>query len=297
MSETTTTKTTASTPAWTPTAYDWREDMKKAGSEKDKSAKYNKQAGARLWKACKAGISEWLPNSSDDANGETLYGEFIEAYGTTRKGDCSKMKTVAMTVKSHGLVLDEYENLSKAYAAAIKMTKTAKAETAEDDAADEAIRDIASSVSDTPDTPEGAARLVLAKGVDEAARLLLDALGVDNTPAHRALLRAVNHEMTGRTKPAPKKEVTDAPKDGAEQASTAKATTAKAKAAPAKAKPKAAPVAPAKQAKPVAVSASKGDPNKKALPPKAAPAKAAPVKAAPVKAAPVKRAAPVAKRG
>lgn len=231
--------------------YDWRDDMRKAGELKDRAAHNNKAAGARLWRACQAGITEWLPGAADDAQGENLYGEFLEAYGESRKGDCSKMKTVALAVKDHGLVLSAFENLSKAYAEARRLTQTVQREAAEDEAADKAVESLAADAPHTASTAESAAKIVLSKGLDEAARLLLDTLGADNHEAHRALVRALSAEVAGRVKPKPKT-VVDAPKEGAEQVSgDNKPAKPKAKIANASDKPKtkAAPVA--KKAAPV----------------------------------------------
>lgn len=195
MAENTTARTKA---AKTQAPYDWREDMRKAGTLKDRAAGANKQASERLWKACQAGIEEWLPGIEDDAQGEALYNEFIDLYGESRKGDCSKMRTVALAVANNGLALDEFPNLSKAYSEAIRLTKKVKEEAVEDTAADEATTRIAAEAPKSSSKPEGAAMIVLAKGVDEAARLLLDALGEDNTEAHRSFLRAVSQEISGR---------------------------------------------------------------------------------------------------
>lgn len=282
-------------------SYDWREDMRKAGALKDRAAGANKQASERLWRACKAGVSEWLPESGNDASAEGLYSEFIKAYGESRKGDCSKMKSVALAAKDHGLVLSQFPNLSKAYAEARRLTQTVKQEKADDEAADKAVEALAAEAPNTASTPENAAKIVLAKGVDEAARLLLDALGVDNAAAHRALLRAMSNEIAGRVKP--KASTTKAgPKAGAVQVKGGAKSTPKA--APAKAATKAKPVAKkaAAQTKAVPVSKSKGDPNKRALPT----AKAAPVDETPgvavesniaaVKAKPVAKPRGVVKR-
>lgn len=224
--------------------YDWREDMRKAGEMKDRATSTNKAAGARLWRACQAGVAEWLPTASDDVSGERLYGEFLEAYGESRKGDCSKMKTVALAAKDHGMVLTAFPNLAQAYAEARRLTQTVQREAAEDEAADKVIETLAADAPHTASTAESAAKIVLSKGLDEAARLLLDTLGADNHEAHRALVRAISAEVAGRVKPKTKT-VVDAPKAGAEQVSgDNKPAKAKAKIANAGAKPKtkAAPV-------------------------------------------------------
>lgn len=235
----------------TPAAeYDWREDMKKAGTLKDRAAGANKQASERLWKACKAGIAEWLPGHEEDSQGEALYNEFIDLYGEARKGDCSKMRTVALAVANNGLSLDMYPNLSQAYGEASRLTKVVKVQAAEDNAADEATTRIAAEAPKSSSKPEGAAMIVLAKGVDEAARLLLDALGEDNTEAHRSFLRAVSQEISGRQTKA--KADADAARKAEREKAAAEKAEAKKKADAEKAKAKkATPVkkaAPAKKA-------------------------------------------------
>jgi hypothetical protein len=260
------------TKANTSTEYNWREDMKKAGELKDRAATNNKQASARLWRAAQAGITEWIPNADDDVSGENLYNEFISAYGESRKGDCSKMKTVALAVLNNGLTMGEFDNLSKAYAEARRLTQTVKTEKAEDVAADEAVTKIAETAPKSSSKPEGAAMIVLAKGVDEAARLLLDALGADNTPAHRSLMRAISQEIAGRTKPEPKVKKTAETKEGATKAKVSPAPKAGAtKAKPASAKAKAAEATLAEKAAAAGVTGT----------PKAKPAKAKSVKAEP----------------
>lgn len=267
-------------------AYDWRDDMRKAGELKDRAAHNNKAAGARLWRACQAGITEWLPTAADDMGGESIYGEFLEAYGESRKGDCSKMKTVAVAVRDHGLAVEVFDNLSKAYAEARRLTKTVAEEAAEDAVAEKTIEALAAEAPHSASTPENAAKILLAKGLDEAARLLVDTLGAENYDAHRALVRALTHEVAGRVK-AKTKTVKGGPKAGAvEVTGDEEAATPKARATvkDGASKPKAAPV---KAEKAAPVKAEKAAPVK-AAPVKAAPVKAAPVKAAPVKAAPVK---------
>ena len=236
------------------------EQFGKAGDLAARTSKEKKKAGILLWDGAQAAIAAW--DKAADPGAEVLAEELKAVLGDSRKGDVSKIKTVALAVAHKGLHPSDYPNLSKAYAAArAKSGEVEKARAEEDTAAEAAIAELVKATPDE-DTPEGAALRVLAKGVDEAARLLVDALGKDNTPAHRALLRAVSSEVAGRAKPEPKAPVKDAPKEVAEQTTGEKATPAKA--APAKAAPA------------------------KAAPAKAAPAKAAPAKAAPTKAAPVK---------
>src|SRR5690606_39964700 len=150
---------------------------------------------------------------------------------------------------------------------AVAATKAARLHEEEDKAAEEAVQSLAESAPKSSSTPEGAAQIVLSKGVDEAARLLLDALGANNTAAHRALLRTITQEIAGRNKPAPKpKKAKAGPKDGATEVS-GETKTAKPKAAKVatKAKPKAAPKdgtakARATVAKPKAKPVAKAEP-------------------------------------
>lgn len=244
----------------------WQDHLHQSSTMLDRSIKARKRASALLWQGAQEGIETWLPNSDDDVSGEGLYSEVMEALGTARKGDASKIKTVALAVKKHNLVLATFPNLSKAYAEATRLTKTVATEAAEDDAAEKAIASI--EAPKTTGSIEGAAALLLSKGVDGAVVAILDALGANNEAAHRAFMRALSTEVAARVqaakpKPAPK---AAGPKAGAKQA-TGGTAPAKATVKDGKAK-----------AKPTPVSASKGDPNKKALPPKAKPsAKAKPV--------------------
>lgn len=277
MTENTTENTeTPAKPVVTKAPTTWKDTLAKSEAVRVKGVKFTKDAGHLLWTGAQEAINSWLPDADIDVSGETLYTEVMDALGGKhRKGDASKIKTVALAVKENGLVLAVYPNLSKAYAEAVRLTKTTQQNADDDAAADKATEDIAKRASATASTPEDAALIVLAKGVDEAAKLLLDALGANNDAAHRALLRAISNEIAGRVKPKVST-VKAGPKDGATQAGTAAFGQST--------KPKAA-VQTATKAKPVAAGT------------KAAPVKAAPAKAAqPVKTAqPVKRAAPVVK--
>lgn len=235
----------------------WQDSLAKSTILLDRSAKAKKAAGAHLWNGAQAAIEGWLDKSDTDVSAEGLASEVLDVLGAGRKGDASKIKTVALAVKSNGLVLASFANLSQAYTEAVKVTKTVKAEAAEDSAAEEAIEAI--EAPKTTSSVEGAAALLLSKGVDGAVVAILDTLGKDNEAAHRAFMRAVSTEIAARAqarKPKPEPKVKAEKKDGATKAK--KAPTTKAKVATTKAKP-------------VPVSASKGDPNKKALPAKAKP--------------------------
>lgn len=239
--------------------------------------KNNKAASALLWQGAQAAIEDWLPNSDNDVSAENLYNEAKAALGGEhRKGDASKIRAVAGAVKTKGLLLSLYPNLYKAYTEAQRLTTTVAKEKAEDEAAEKAVAGIDAPKSSS--TPEGAALIVLSKGLDEAARLLLDALGASNEAAHRSFMRAISQEIAGRVKPKAASTVKAGPKAGATQAKTGTAVkpTVKAKAAPVKAK--AAPV----QTKAAPVKATKAAPVVKGRP---VAVKGRPVVAKPVSAA------------
>ncbi len=274
MSDTT---TTVDTDAATPTFEkgSWQDHLNQSAKLLDRSTTARKRASALLWQGAQEGIESWLPEAATDVQGENLYGEILLALGTARKGDASKIKTVALAVRNNGLILATYPNLSKAYAEATRLTKTVAAEKDEDDAAEKAIEALAENAPKSTTSVEGAAQILLAKGIDGAVVAILDALGANNEAAHRAFMRAVSTEIAARVqaakpKPAPKA----GPKAGATQASTGTAATrATVKDGATKAKPKGA-AAVGTKAKPVPVSATKGDANKRVLPAKAKPAQA-----------------------
>ncbi len=245
MSENTTDET-GTTEEQAPVVYEkgsWQDHLNKSSVLLDRSVKAKKTAGNLLWTGAVEGINEWLPTSATDVSGEAFYNEVKSILGASRKGDANKIKTVAVAVRSHGLDLSVYPNLSKAYGAAIHLTKTVAAQDAEDDAAEKAIE--ALEPPKTTGSVEGAAALLLSKGVDGAVVAILDALGANNEAAHRAFMRAVSTEIAARVqaakpKPAPKA----GPKAGATQAKTGGTTATKAvKAQPGKGKGK-----PVKQA-------------------------------------------------
>lgn len=259
-STTGTTEGTGTTEAVTYEKGSWQDKMSKSTTLLDRSTKARKAASAFLWDGAQSAIDEWMPSASTDVSAENLYAEVLSILGTPRKGDASKIKTVALAVRNHGLVVGSFDNLSKAYAEATRLTKTVQQQADEDSAADKAVEALADSAPKTASTPEAAAKVLLSKGIDGAVVAVLDALGANNFDAHRAFIRAVSTEVSSRVqaskpKPAPKA----GPKAGAKQATK----TASAK------------------AKPVAVSKSKGDPNKRGLPTKAKPV-AAKAKSAPV---------------
>jgi hypothetical protein len=250
---------------------DWRSTLKRSADLKIKAGDEGKKASRLLWDGAKSAITEWVPDSDTDAGGEGLYVEVMTALGgKTRKGDASKVKTVALAVKNNGLVLSAYPNLFKAYGEAKRLTTTAQAHAAEDTALDTAVKALEDSAPKSASTPENAAKIVLAQGPAKAAALLLDALGTDES-AHRAFVRALAQEAASRIKPKAKA-VKAAPKAGAKQAKSGGTPQATAKKATAPAKPKGA--------------AAKAAQN--------APAKAAPAVAKPKVAAPAAVKAPAA---
>lgn len=181
----------------------WQGTLHQSAILLDRSKKGRERAGALLWKGATDAIGAW--DSDGDPSGENLYSEAMAALGgPSRKGDASKIKTVALAVRNHGLDMVTFPTLAKAYAEAIRLTKTVQEQAAEDDAAEKTVEQIATDAPKSSSTPEGAALIVLAQGLDEAARLLLDALGKDSA-VHRAFVRAVAQEVAGRVpKPEPK---------------------------------------------------------------------------------------------
>lgn len=242
----------------------WQEALQRSTNLLDRSTKARKQASTLLWSGAQTAIEEWLPTSSTDVSGENLYSEVLDILGKPRKGDASKIKAVAIAVKDHGLHLSMYPNLSKAYAEASRLTKTVQQEADEDDAADKAVAALAESVPNSTTTVEGAALILLSKGIDGAVVAILDALGANNEAAHRSFMRAVSTEIAARVQAAKPKPVKAGPKAGATQA-TGQTSTPKATVADGKTKAKPATKG-ATKAKPVATSATKGDPNKRILP-------------------------------
>lgn len=233
----------------------WQDTLAQSTKKAEQGAKYKKQAGILLWDGAVAAITDYTADASSDPDAEKFSADVLAALGDGRKGDASKIKTVALAVVNRGLVLDQFPNLSKAYAEATRLTKTVKVHAAEDEAADAAVRNIVA--PKTASAPEGAAKLVMAQGVDEAARLLLAALGNDQHAAHKAFVRAVVQEAAGLIpKPEPKAKAPAKPKGKAVKKATAPRRASEkadpASAAPAKAKP-------VKKAAPKPVESEPGD--------------------------------------
>lgn len=240
----------------------WGDLLQKSTALKERGKKATKQSGAFLWNGAQGAIEDWQDTADNDPSGEGLYEDVIEALGRSRKGDASKIKTVGLAVVNNGLVLGMYENLSKAYTEAIRLTKTVVQDSADDDAAEAIIAEL--DVPKTASTVESAAAILLSKGIDGAVVALFDTLG--DAAAIRSFLRAATTEAAARAKAAA--DEVKAEKDAAaaevraakaaeREAARAEREAAKPKAAPkpAAAKPKAAAPAKAAAAKPKAGAA------------------------------------------
>lgn len=229
----------------------WQETVQKSSVLFKRSGDAKKRASVLLWQGATGAIGEWETNSDTDINGESLATELLIIMGTARKGDVSKIKTVALAVKNNGLDTAQFPNLSKAYGEAIRLTKTAVAEATEDTAGDEAIAAISEDAPKTATTIESAMRMAfaLAGGFDEFFRVFGDVIdnGGSNVEAQRSALRSHAQDVSGRAKPAPAPVVDgDEDKAGAAKATKAPAKKAAAKKAPSKPKPTA--KAPVEQA-------------------------------------------------
>lgn len=264
----------------------WRGTLARSAALLDKSKDERVKAGRLLWDGAQNAIAEWLPNASSDIQAENLRAEVMDALGgTSRKGDASKIVTVALATKNNGLILAAWPNLAKAYAEAKRLTTTAQTEAAEDKAVEAAVAALAESAPKSASTPENAAKIVMAEGPAKAAALLLDALGATDNASHRAFIRAITQEAASRIVKPTKAKTNSGPKAGATAAKKAAPATAKKAAAPSSAKKAATPATAKKAATaPTAPTAAK-----KAAAPATAKKAAAPAGARP---APVQAARP-----
>jgi hypothetical protein len=267
----------------------WQATLRESSTLLDRSAKARNRASALLWAGAQTGIESWIDDPSEDVSAEGLYATVMEALGKSRKGDASKIKTVALAVLNNGLEMGQFDNLSKAYAEASRLTKTVRVEAEEDNAAEAVIASI--EAPKTASTLESAAALLLSKGVDGAVVAILDLL--ETEPAQRSFMRAVSTEVASRVQA--KAAAEKAAKD-AERAKEKEARDAEREAKQAERE-----AAAAERAKTKAAAAKKASTKPKTAAKKAAPAKASTTgKPAPAKAkpAPVRaKARPVAKRG
>lgn len=147
----------------------WQDTLDKSATLTDRSVAARKKASALLWDGAQDAIDEWLDNATDES-AEGLYDEVISILGEARKGDASKIKTVALAFAADKIGdLANFPNLSKAYGAAVKATKGAKEEKEQDDAAEKAVESI--TPPKTASSVEAAALLLLSKGIDGAELL------------------------------------------------------------------------------------------------------------------------------
>lgn len=219
----------------------WQDTIVKSAILKERAAKGDQKAGELLWAGAQEGINDWLPNSSTDASAEGLYSTLVGLMGRSRKGDASKIAKVAVAVADKGLVMSSFTSLSRAYAEARNLIDTSVANEQEDTAAEELAEAILAAAPKSTSSLDGAAKIVLGAGVDEASRVLVDAV-IDAAgsyekaePVLRSLLRALSQEVAGKKpKPEPKAKAPAKPKGDAVK----KAAPAKAKPASEKAKPK-----------------------------------------------------------
>jgi len=250
------------------------ETLRKSESVRAKSVTSRREAGALLWEGSKAAIQEWDTNK--DSTGEFLYEEVKAALGGKhRKGDAAKVKKVALAKRDYGLVLVEWANLSQAYREACRLTDVMAREAVEDKAADAAVADAAKREVE-PGSIEDAANRLVGAGLPQAVSAILDALGKENIPAHKALLRALTDEVGKRHAAAekidPAKPKTAKPAKPKGDVQVAKPAAAKPKPAAAKPKPAAAKPAAAKP-KPAAAKPAAAKPKPAAAKPKPAAAK------------------------
>lgn len=199
MSETTTAKKTTATKKAVATKKvaemkPFEKTLHEAAKAFANAEKATTKGGTLLWQGTQEAYEAW--DASKDEDGTGLYESVKGALGESRKGDASKIRTVALAAKAGKIDLDDYDSLSKAYTAATEAGKKAEARDEEDRAADEAVQSL--NAPDEATTAEAAAKIVLESGVDDAARILLDTLGPDNVAAHRAFARAVSEEIAGR---------------------------------------------------------------------------------------------------
>lgn len=84
-----------------------------AADEAARAAALRKQAGEYMWAGAKAMIEEW--NCDLDPDADLLYRQAVDAIGKARKGQASKIRTVALAVRDLDLHPDCYGSLSEAY--------------------------------------------------------------------------------------------------------------------------------------------------------------------------------------
>jgi hypothetical protein len=259
---TTTKKTTRKTPAKKavakkPTKFvppettegTWQDTIVKSAVLKERAAKGDAKAGELLWSGAQQGITDWLPESDEDASAEGLYNTLLTLMGKARKGDASKITKVALAVKDAGLTMSSYTSLSRAYAAAREMLDAAPEQEREDNAAEDLSASISESAPKSTSSVDGAAKILLGAGIDAATEAIvaavIDAAGSYDKaePVLRSLARSLGQEIVGKKpKPEPKVKAPAKPKGEAVAKAKAKPASEKAKPVAKKAAPKPAQV-------------------------------------------------------
>lgn len=201
-----------------PAVATWAETLRAAARKLDTAAVTAREGNSLVWLGGAAAIAD--VTSGSDYDGIAFYEQLLGALGQPRKGTASKLRTVADAVVEHGLDTSEHKSLAAAYNAARALNRTRTVEVAEDTALDEALSVLIAPKSTS--TIEGAAKLLLSKGEDEAVRQIFDAIGGDNFAALRSFVRAATQELSGRVK---------ASQEAAKKEAAAKAAKKRAKAA------------------------------------------------------------------
>ena len=212
------TKQTKQTNTTDPAVATWAETLRAAARKLDTAAVTAREGNSLVWLGGAAAIAD--VTSGSDYDGTAFYEQLLGALGQPRKGTASKLRTVADAVVEHGLDTSEHKSLAAAYNAARALNRTRTVEVAEDTALDEALSALIAPKSTS--TIEGAAKLLLSKGEDEAVRQIFDAIGGDNFAALRSFVRAATQELSGRVK---------ASQEAAKKEAAAKAAAKRAKAA------------------------------------------------------------------
>ena len=211
-------KQTKQTNTTDPAVATWAETLRAAARKLDTAAVTAREGNSLVWLGGAAAIAD--VTSGSDYDGTAFYEQLLGALGQPRKGTSSKLRTVADAVVEHGLDTSEHKSLAAAYNAARALNRTRTVEVAEDTALDEALSVLIAPKSTS--TIEGAAKLLLSKGEDEAVRQIFDAIGGDNFAALRSFIRAATQELSGRVK---------ASQEAAKKEAAAKAAKKRAKAA------------------------------------------------------------------
>lgn len=211
-------KQTKQTNTTDPAVATWAETLRAAARKLDTAAVTAREGNSLVWLGGAAAIAD--VTSGSDYDGTAFYEQLLGALGQPRKGTASKLRTVADAVVEHGLDTSEHKSLAAAYNAARALNRTRTVEVAEDTALDEALSVLIAPKSTS--TIEGAAKLLLSKGEDEAVRQIFDAIGGDNFAALRSFVRAATQELSGRVK---------ASQEAAKKEAAAKAAKKRAKAA------------------------------------------------------------------